>query len=158
MKKLLLVLLCFGFFSASAANPVYEVKKESIDVYVSQDVSVSIEMIASVDLISLKVKDFSEGSYSVNVIFVNKNVAGIKTEINEVEHLYVFKLSEQAKKILKEKQKNPDIKLNRFDKLFKEADNAFNSSFKEPKKISFINRTKNDSGTRKKATEWLNYI
>lgn len=158
MKKLLLVLLCFGFFSASAANPVYEVKKESVDVYVSQDASVSIEMIASVDLISLKVKDFSEGSYFVNVVFINKNLAGIKTGIKDNEFLYVFSSSEQAKQILKENQKKPDRKLNRFDRLFKEADSAFNSSFKEPKNISFINRTKNDSGTRKKATEWLNYI
>ena len=78
------------------------------DVYVSKDASVSIEMIASVDLISLKVKDFSEGLYFVNVVFINKNLAGIKTGIKDNEFLYVFSLSEQAKQILKENQKKPE--------------------------------------------------
>ena len=134
MKKLLLLVLCLGFLSVNASNPVYEVKKESIDVYVSQDSGTSIEMIASVDLVDFDVKDFSEGSYLVEVVFMNDAVAGIKTGIKEKEFLYVFSLLDKAK-----------LNLDRIQNKTFDLDKRVKSKFKE--------KLKNESGIKIKPVD-----
>lgn len=151
MKKLLLAIFCLGIFGVSfAANPVYEVKKESVDVYVAHEANLLSEAIASVDLNLLTVKDFSEGSYIVEVVYINDYVAGIKTGIEDKEYLYVFKLSEKAKQNLNKNEKIQGVKVNRLEKLFNEADKSFDSTHRREMKFVFKNKLKTTSEAQRK--------